>query len=350
MVPEALAPRVVSRGATPSGGLDPAAERTVRSDVKDCHVMHPSRHPVASPRSRAGRIALCAAVLLLAVPTAALAQDQTASEPRSNDITLGRFLSCEVTEASRCRQVLSNDEAYRALSRDLGLIIQPVNAAPAGTLGVAGFAFQANHSFHTIDPQSEAWQLGRVDRTSDSDLLHVTQFHARKGLPFGFELGGSVGHLWGSEIMTIGSDIKFSPMEDIFWPGPDLSFRGNVGTLLGVPAQNLIVAGADALLGVRLGIGNVMMLSPWAGYSLLTITSSSRLLDADPSELRAQNEPTTGNVGAYRSEHVFEPETEVVHRALVGMQFRFTSATLAFEAALGSSDVQRFTLALGAEF
>lgn len=304
--------------------------------------MHPHRHPAAGARPQALLSALVAVACLLALPSDAAAGP--------NDITLGRFGSCIEGANTPCRGVEVNEAAYRKLSRDLGLLTQPRNAAPAGTLGTAGFAFQLNHSFHTIDAQSEAWQLGRVT-PSNEDLIHVSHFHARKGLPFGFEFGGSVGHLWGSELMTVGTEIKWSPLEDIYWPAPDLSFRGSVGTLLGTPTLNVTTVGFDALLGVRVGVGNVMIISPWAGYSMAAVISSTRMLDADPERRRPQINAGDGSTRpSYRSEFVFNTDTELVHRGLAGIQFQFTVMTLGFEAVFGDDDVTSFTLSLGTEF
>ncbi|TVQ97253.1 MAG: hypothetical protein EA398_14895 [Deltaproteobacteria bacterium] len=298
------------------------------------------------PHSAHARSLVRRTLRVLAVAALALVSLPGSAAAGTNDITLGRFGECNVTANSRCFGVIVNEEAYRQLSRDLGLLTQPRNAAPAGTLGTAGFAFRIDHSFHTIDAQSEGWQLGRVT-PSDDDLLHTSHFHVRKGLPFGFEIEGSVGHLWGSEMMTVGTGIKWSPLEDIYWPAPDLSFRGSVGTLLGVPTMNVTTIGADVLLGTRVGVGHVMTISPWAGYSLAAVVSSTRMLDADPEVRRPQ---TDAGASSYFSEFVFGTDTELVHRATLGLHFQFTVATLSFEAMLGDSDVQSYTLSLGAEF
>ena len=98
-----------------------------------------------------------------------------------NDVTLYRFGECRFS-GTTCQSVETNDEAFYAFARDLGLVFSPALGTTAETLGQAGFAVQVDQTFAVIDSGAEHWTLADRDG-NPSGTLPLTAFHIRKGLP-----------------------------------------------------------------------------------------------------------------------------------------------------------------------
>ena len=77
-----------------------------------------------------------------------------------NDITLQRFVEC--APGGGCASTIVNEPGFRALARDLGLVLSPKGLVTAETLGQAGFAIQIDQSFSTVNANDEHWQLGNL--------------------------------------------------------------------------------------------------------------------------------------------------------------------------------------------
>lgn len=275
---------------------------------------------------------------------------------RPNDITLQRFVSLETNRTAQGTQLLAvpNDPAFRAFARDLGLVFTPRLGTAPQTLGQAGFAIQVDQSVSTVNASDEHWQLGMVSG-DPSGSLQTTTVRARKGLPFGLELGGLVTALGGSELMAVGAEMRWAIHEDFFWPIPDLAVRGYVNSVLGDTQLNLTVTGWDLVAGTQIGVGNVMNITPYAGYNMGVIVSASRLIDATPLDptppfsRTPSNPPDPNLVILNASEAVFDVETQVVHGGLFGVRFQFAFVDLNFQASLAST-VQTYTTSLAFNF
>jgi hypothetical protein len=260
----------------------------------------------------------------------------------SNDVTLRRFGTC--APVGECRTVDLREDDFRALTRDIGLIFSPTLNASAETLGPAGFAFQVDQNIAVVNATEAYWVDGNVDRDPNGTLL-LTQVHIRKGLPLSLELGGYLNVLWGSRLMAVGTDLRWALHEDTLWPVPDITLRGYVSTVLGSTELNVTTTGGEVMMGLPIGLGNVMNLTPYAGYNLGIVVSASRLLDATPLDPRP---PITGTLSS-QPEFVFPVTTQIVHQGVVGMKLQFAVTNLAFQAQF-SPEVQNYSLSLGFEF
>jgi hypothetical protein len=274
-----------------------------------------------------------------------------------NDITLQRFVGLEQSTDAGGRVILSavpDEEGFRDFARDLGLIFTPKLATSPETLGQAGFAFQIDQSVSLIDNNSDYWRAGSVSG-EPSGSIQSTAFRFRKGLPFSFELGGAYTAMWKSELMAVGTELRWAPTEDMLWPVPDLAFRGYVNSVLGDQQLNLTTAGFDVVVGVPIGVGNVMNISPYAGYNAAVVISSSRLIDATPEDLTPPYEltpnPSTppGTIISNQPEAVFDVDSELVHQGMFGVRFEFAMVNANFQG-LFSGSVQSYTFSLGANF
>lgn len=258
-----------------------------------------------------------------------------------NDITLDRFGECQLVGLA-CAQVETDDAAFYDFARDIGLVFAPPLGTTGETLGQAGFAVQIDQTFAVVDAHEDHWLLADADETPVG-TLPITQFHIRKGLPLSLELGGMFSVLWDSQLVAIGSEVRWALHEDYLWPVPDLAIRGYVNTILGHSQLAVTVAGGEIVTGLPIGVGNVMNITPYAGYNLAAVVMASRLIDKTPLDPRPPVDSTT------QPEFVFPVETELVHQGVAGIRLQFAVANVGFQAQFGST-VQNYTLSYGLEF
>lgn len=268
-----------------------------------------------------------------------------------NDITLQRFGECQEVRTNRgtvpCALVTIDDEAFRSLTRDVGLVLSPKLRASAETLGQSGFAIQIDQNFSTVDARSDYWVRANVDEDPSGTLLS-TQLHLRKGLPMSLELGTMVTFIWQSDLVAVGAEFKWSLHEDTLWPVPDLTIRGFGNTLVGHPQLNLTNAGVDVVTGIPIGVGGVMNVTPYLGYTMTIIIAGSQVIDATPEDPLP---PVLSDDALANSqpEYSFDVESQLAHQALAGLRFQFGVANVLFEVNANSA-VQTYGLTLGTDF
>lgn len=265
-----------------------------------------------------------------------------------NDITLQRFGQCVGGTGGSCPATTTNEPAFRALARDLGLVMAPKGLVTAETLGVAGFAIQIDQNINTVNANDEHWQLGNLNGDPNG-TLNVTQLHIRKGLPFSFELGGTFNVLWDSSLVAVGTELRWALHEDYLWPVPDLGVRAYANTVLGSPQLNLTNAGFDVVVSLPFGVGGVMNITPFLGYNMNVVISASRLIDATPNDPTPPFEDLSNPAESNAPEFVFGVENEIIHQGIGGLRFQFGIANLTTQVTAGSY-VQTYSVSLGLDF
>ncbi len=278
-----------------------------------------------------------------------------------NDLVLSRFSTFdprEFSEASNpctqaCGIVKPDQESFNALVGDLGEVLAPRFVSPAETLGEAGFAFGLMTGFSFIPNSADYWQTAVEDGRPEGTMVtgHV---QVRKGLPFSFEVAGNMSYLFGSEMFTMGADVKWALNEGFYYM-PDVAVRGTVNTLLGSDELTLINAGWDISVSKNFGISGVMAIAPYVGYQQLYIIGSSRLLNAYPQDPRPPQSPTpdaNGQVDRTRTfspEFVFEQHQVTANRFFVGTRLNVWILSFILEGVLGNN-VNQFTFSTGVDF
>ncbi len=236
--------------------------------------------------------------------------------------------------------------AFRALSKDLGVVMGPKFLAPAETLGQAGFDVGFEFSFTSVNTNADHW---RALESQDAGAGFATgQLHVRKGLPFSLELGGSLTHLFESEMFAVGTELKFSLNEGFFYL-PDFAVRGTFNTVVGASDLNLATTGFDVSISKSFGVVGVVNITPYAGYNYLVIFSSSRLLDVAPED---PSPPTineaTGDL-EFQPEFVFDTQQQQLNRFFGGTRFLFGVLALTLEANI-SENAQTYSGRVGFDF
>jgi hypothetical protein len=268
--------------------------------------------------------------------------------------------------------------AWRNLMSELGFAVAPTAFHPARTTGVGGFALTLEAAFTKInadqfstatdgtrrqywhdgtqgavDPNSH--QASIVNNSPDS-ILQVYSLKARKGLPYGFEVTGSLGYLANTSLWVMGADIRWALLEG-FRTGalgyfPDVSIGSGVRTVSGSSEFYLTTVGIDAEISKPITLADSAVLTPYIGYQRLIIFADSTIVNATPNVDPLQqcgylgNDPQTGkpicqnkltlpngqqidNNSAFNNNITFDKARIHRHRGIVGLNYRYELLYLA---------------------
>lgn len=246
------------------------------------------------------------------------------------------------TNPSTGSATLLGKDDFKGLMGDLGSVVAPRFLGPAATLGSLGFQLAVDWSLTNIPEDAMRWQRVMTDQTpgakqegADSFLQAVT-IHARKGLPFSAEVGGTFTKLLNSNLWGVGLELKYSALEGFTYL-PELSFHGGVSTFLGTKDYALLTASADVILSKKIGIAGLFKVAPYIGYNFLYVRGSSNVI--------AVNIDGTGNI----EQQVFDPANVFKSYFVIGFQVVATVVNTGFEAAI-TQGIQTYSIRLGVEF
>ena len=201
-----------------------------------------------------------------------------------------------------------NNIAWQNMMSELGFAIAPSAFVPARTTGVGGFSVTVESSFTRISTNRTVqnadgsltpfWKLGTrgaqdantktFGQTNDSpdSVIQVYALKARKGLPLGLEISGSLGYIANTTLWVGGGDIRWSLLEG-FRTGalgllPDFSVGGGVRTLTGSSRFYLTTVGIDVKMSKPIALADSAQLIPSLGYQRLIIFADSNVVDSTP--------------------------------------------------------------------
>lgn len=153
-------------------------------------------------------------------------------------------------------QTLEQDD-FATLTEDLGAALSYKPISPTEPLGWVGFDVGAEISTTAV---SDSEVFARVSDDGDSsDYLTVARLHAHKGLPFGLDVGASLGSVVNSNATVFGVEGRYSVLEGTVI-SPALGVRAAYTRMSGVEAMDL----ATQSLDVSLSKG-ILMFTPYAG-------------------------------------------------------------------------------------
>ncbi|MDY0058443.1 MAG: hypothetical protein RBU45_01405 [Myxococcota bacterium] len=303
-----------------------------------------------------------------------------------NDFTLSRFgtlvrgATADCQRADCVRYVEANNELFRQFATDFGMVMSPKFLAPAETLGQAGFDIGVDASFSAIANKEPHWTMAMQEEgTAPNSLLSTMQVHVRKGLPFSFELGGTLTKLFESEAYALGGELKWAFNEGFYYL-PDIAARVAVNRLLGSRDLDLLTGGFDLSISHPFGIGGMLSLTPYAGWNMLFIHASSHVLDATAglpgftppycNELTGADSRVPNPDGSfaqspecqkasyaaltadYRANFVLSRQNwsdMAYHRGFFGLRLKITVVSLVAEAIL-AEEVQTYSARIGMDF
>jgi len=221
------------------------------------------------------RILMSLAVLSLLVvsPAKAARYDLNMGKIVTSTCPIGDWSSGEFQPG--CAQ-----ELFESLMTELGLATAPVFLAPAETLGLNGFSFSLEGTIAPISGEEDFWLIPTEGKPGS--VIFIPHIHVRKGLPFSTEIGAQLSYIPESELFVVGAEAKWALNEGFYWI-PDLAVRFTINHMIGSKDFELSTGGWDISLSKAFGIGGMLSLTPYAGYNMHFIHSSSHVvLDATP--------------------------------------------------------------------
>lgn len=156
---------------------------------------------------------------------------------------------------------------FKNLSEELGSAIAYRNLAPAAPLGITGFDIALQASFINIKNDSAYW-----DKASNGVPSYVgfPSIRARKGLPFGVDVGAMYSYIVDSNVKLYGAEVSKALLEGSI-ATPALGVRGTYTKLAGVSDLDLQTAGIDASISK-----GFLFLTPYAGAGAVWIDSKPK--------------------------------------------------------------------------
>lgn len=157
--------------------------------------------------------------------------------------------------------------AFKALSREAGAGITFRNVAPAEPLGITGFDLGVEVSAVQIQDNSGYWN--EAFQGDAPSFLLLPKLRARKGLPFGIDVGAMYAYVPDSNIKLFGAEVSKAILEGSV-ATPALGIRGTYSKLVGVGDLELQTAGIDASISK-----GFLFLTPYAGAGAVWIDSKA---------------------------------------------------------------------------
>jgi hypothetical protein len=229
--------------------------------------------------------------------------------------------------------VVIDMNGFQSLAGDLGQVMGPKMLGPAHSTGSLGFNVSLDFSVNNIDEASPHWAKALTDPSSVLSTMHVS---VRKGLPYSFQVGGTISHLVGSDLWGLGVDLKYAIL-DGYRVIPDVSVRAFVNTVLGSRDMSLLLTGGDLTVSKVFGLSGVVSVAPYLGYSAMLVRAASHVLGIFPGDA---TQPV---------KFVIAGRNVVRHRGYVGVRVVAFYASMGLEAML-TGGMQSFTATLGVDF
>lgn len=257
---------------------------------------------------------------------------------------------------------LPDDVAFANMVAELGFAAAPSAMYPARTTGYAGFTLGIETSATKLNSAALSrsvdgkevpyWERGsrgpggRGVNPSPNDLLMIYALHARKGLPWGLEIGGSLGFIGQTSLFITGADLRWSVLEG-FRQGalrylPDLSFGGGLRTVTGSTSLHLTTIAFDTKLSKPFPVLESTTLEPYLGFQRLFVFGDSNVVDLTPNVDALKScgyagaDPTTGfpacqnklsngepNSGDFNNNASFQSVRAHRNRGIVGLAYRY---------------------------
>ncbi|MEI7816950.1 MAG: hypothetical protein WCI45_07130 [Desulfuromonadales bacterium] len=162
---------------------------------------------------------------------------------------------------------ITKDE-FKSLSKEAGAALGYRNMAPAAPLGITGFDIGGEVSAISIDKGSSYWDA--AFKSDAPSYLVIPKLRARKGLPFGIDVGAMYAYVPSSNIKLYGAEISKAILDGTM-ATPAVGVRATYTKLAGVDDLSLQTYGVDA--SVSKGF---LFITPYAGAGMLVINSEAK--------------------------------------------------------------------------
>lgn len=178
-----------------------------------------------------------------------------------------------------------DNEQFRALVRELGVVMTPSSLQPAETTGQSGFDFALDYTFSTMRFNEAYWENARVNNATP--LLMALGARARKGFVLPVPLASEVefGAQWliDSQLMTMGTNVRLA-LNEGFRFIPDIAVQTGINRMVGNKDLDLLTVTAGGQISKGFGVMGSFNLCPYVGYQSLWVNASSRIIDTGPND------------------------------------------------------------------
>lgn len=224
------------------------------------------------------------------------------------DIAPERLVTCDRTSAIECGGVRLNaagtgydsnyfkadNDAWAKLMSQYAMAMAPLAMHPARTTGYGGFELSLFGSMTTISKNEKFIEQGTEGpitdgnkfsskNTSPDGVLQIYGVTGRKGLPYGFELQGTVGYMANTEMTVLGGGIRLAPFEG-FRKIFDISAGGYVHTMTGTNKVKITVPAFDVQVSRQFVIANQVIFQPYVGWQMVWLNVDSGVIDTTPNK------------------------------------------------------------------
>ena len=192
-----------------------------------------------------------------------------------------------------------DQELFERLVSELSVAMAPPVIAPARTIGPRGFQIALSTVLTSIEAGQLYWQRGTEGATpaeptngetsalnDDVQSLQMWNYlQARKGLPFGFELGLLLGQGLHTSMWTLGGALKWALFEG-FRTGlgqlPDVALQAALNRSVGSSQATVQLFTMDLVVSKSLVIEHTVAVAPLLGLQWLVADVESDVVDLTP--------------------------------------------------------------------
>ncbi len=252
-----------------------------------------------------------------------------------------------------------DQEMFIRLVSELAVAMAPPADSPARTIGPRALQLNLDITLTSIEAQQSYWALGTEGdggRGSEDVNTNVPSFlvwnrlAVRKGLPFGFEVGATLGQGVSTSLWSLGLALKWALFEG-FRTGlgrlPDVSVQAALSRSVGSSQASVRLYAIDFTLSKPFVVAQTWSLSPFAGVQALFSHVDSGVIDITPGSgpatppdpsgdayaacnpkpgHRSSGTPTCaadGSAADFAYNVVFDPVSQTRVRAFLGAQARY---------------------------
>ncbi len=160
-----------------------------------------------------------------------------------------------------------SQKAFKDLTKEAGAALSYRNTAPAEPLGITGF--DAGIEVSAIDISGSGYWEAAFGNDAPSYLV-IPKLRARKGLPFGIDVGAMYSYVPDSNIKLWGVEVSKALLEGTA-ATPALGVRATYTRLSGVNDLDLQTTGLDASISK-----GFLFLTPYAGVGGVWVNSEAK--------------------------------------------------------------------------
>lgn len=194
--------------------------------------------------------------------------------------------------ATGLASVCPDNSSFELLATELAGALAPTVSAGAATGGIRGFYVGLSSTASSIRSGQRYWARGTrgadptaAQNNSVDSLLSFNRLDVRKGLPFGLEVGSSIGFGLHTSLWVIGAELKLALFEG-FRSGlgalPDVALRAVAQAVVGSPQLSLQTQAFDITLSKPLVFLQEHTLTPLLALQLLFLHARSAAVNFTP--------------------------------------------------------------------